>query len=250
MKINGIDTTSITKINGIAKASITKIAGVTLPPEVVTTNLVMYLDASIAASYPGSGSTWTDITYNGFDGTLVNGPTYSSADGGSILLDGSNDSISTTFNSNLEDFTICCWFKATDSSMGAYTRLMDKDFADGFWLGKNANNANSWGGGVKEPSDPFGIYLTLTDGQWNFIASVRDTVAFSHTLYGNGIANTTTMVADPSPLNGTNLLIGQYIGGFGYNFNGNIGLVQAYNRALTSTEVLQNYNATKTRFGY
>jgi len=217
-------------------------------PGVVTTDLVMYLDAGIGASYPGSGTTWTDITYNGFDGTLVNGPTYSSANGGSILFDGSDDSVSTTFNSNLEDFTICCWFKATDSSMGAYTRLMDKDFANGFWLGKDANNANSWGGGIKEPSPPFGIFLSLTDGQWNFITSIREST--THTLYGNGIANTTSNTVDGSPLDPTSLLIGQYIGGFGYNFNGNVALVQVYNRALTSTEVLQNYDATKARFGY
>jgi len=217
-------------------------------PGVVTTDLVMYLDAGIGASYPGSGTTWTDITYNGFDGTLVNGPTYSSANGGSILFDGSDDSVATTFNSNLEDFTICCWFKATDSSMGAYTRLMDKDFANGFWLGKDASNPNSWGGGIKESSPPFGIFLSLTDGQWNFITSIREST--THTLYGNGIANTTSNTVDGSPLNPTDLLIGQYIGGFGYNFNGNVALVQVYNRALSSTEVLQNYDATKARFGY
>jgi len=250
MKINGIELASITNINGIAKASITKMSGVALSSGIVTTDLVMHLDASIAASYPGSGTTWTDITYNGYDGELINGPTYSSADGGSIQLDGSNDSISTTFNLNLEDFTVCCWFKPADSSMGAYTRLMDKDFADGFWLGKNANTPNSWGGGVKEAGSPYGIYLNLPDGQWNYLASVRNTAEFSHTLYGNGITNTDVLYGDPTPLNGTNLLIGQYIGGFGFNFKGYIAVLQIYNRALSSTEVLQNYDATKTRFGY
>lgn len=56
----------------------------------------MYLDAGVSASYPGSGTAWTDVTYSGNDGTLINSPTYSSADGGSILFDGVDDYVDLT----------------------------------------------------------------------------------------------------------------------------------------------------------
>jgi hypothetical protein len=248
MKISGVDTTNIVKINGISKSSITKLSGVTLPSGIVTSGLVMYLDAGVGSSYPGSGTAWTDISYNGNDGTLVNGPTYSSADGGSILFDGTDDNASTLFNGTLNDFTICCWFKATDSSNNPYTRLLDKSFTGGFWLGKDAASPDSWGGGIQEVSPPFGRFLTLTDGQWNFITSVREST--TNTLYGNGIANTTSGTVTSAALDSSYLLLAQYIGGLGYNFKGNIAIVQMYNRALTSSEVLQNYNATKARYGY
>lgn len=248
MKIGGVDTSNIIKINGISKSSITKVSGVSLPSGIVTTGLVMYLDAGISASYPGSGTTWTDISYTGNDATLVNGPTYSSLDGGSILFDGADDNAPTLFNGALNDFTICCWFKPTDSSNVAYARLLDKSFTGGFWLGKDASSPNSWGGGIQETSPPFGRFLTLTDGQWNFITSLRS--GSTNTMYGNGIANTTSGTVTSAALDGTSLLLAQYIGGAGYNFNGNIAIVQMYNRALTSAEVLQNYNATKARYGY
>lgn len=248
MKIGGVDTTSIVKINGISKSSITKVSGVALPSGIVTSGLIMYLDAGITASYPGTGTAWTDISSTGNNATLVNGPTYSSANGGSILFDGADDNASTLFNGALNNFTICCWFKATDSTSPAYTRLLDKSFTGGFWLGKDGASANSWGGGIKEVSPPFGRFLTLTDGQWNFITSLRS--GSTNVMYGNGITNTVSGTVTSSALDTSNLLLAQYIGGLGYNFKGNIAIVQMYNRALTSAEVLQNYNATKARYGY
>ena len=64
-------------------------------PHIVRDCLVLYLDAANTKSYPGSGTTWTDISGRGNNGTLTNGPTFSSDDGGSVLVDGSNDFILT-----------------------------------------------------------------------------------------------------------------------------------------------------------
>ena len=60
-------------------------------PRIPTSGLIFYLDAANTRSYPGSGTTWTDLSGNGNTGTLTNGPTYSSANGGQIVFDGSND---------------------------------------------------------------------------------------------------------------------------------------------------------------
>ena len=83
-------------------------------PRIVTDNLVLALDAGNTKSYPGSGTTWTD-TVGGNNGTLTNGPTYSSDDGGSIVFDGSNDYAQSGTSSDLiigtQDYTMSLWVK-------------------------------------------------------------------------------------------------------------------------------------------
>jgi len=82
---------------------------------VVTNGLVLALDAGISRSYSGIGTTWTDLSGNGKNATLINGPTYSSANGGSIVFDGSNDyaeiSNASTLGGFTGDFSIEFWFK-------------------------------------------------------------------------------------------------------------------------------------------
>jgi hypothetical protein len=213
---------------------------------IVKDGLVLDLDAAKRDSYPGVGTAWNDISGFRNNGTL-NGPMFSSANGGNIVFDGTDDNVTTNYRAALTDFTICIWFKATDSTNPTYARLLETYFATGIWLGKSASGANSWGGGVREGSPPYGRYLTLTDGQWNFLSSIR--AGTTHTLYGNGITNTTSGTVSSTALDTSySLIIAQYIDGGGFNFKGNIGQTQIYNRALSSAEVLQNYNATKGRY--
>ena len=67
-------------------------------PKIVTNGLVLYLDAANKKSYPGSGTTWTDLSGNNNTGTLTNGPTFDSNNGGSIVFDGTNDYVSNTMS--------------------------------------------------------------------------------------------------------------------------------------------------------
>ena len=76
-----------------------------------TNGLQLYLDAGNASSYPGSGTSWTDLSSNGRNGTLTNGPTYSSADGGSIVFDGSNDYVQCTGSLVVTAATFVAWIK-------------------------------------------------------------------------------------------------------------------------------------------
>jgi hypothetical protein len=214
-------------------------------PKIITDGLVLYLDAANTRSYPGSGTVWTDLSRVGNNGTLTNGPTFNSANGGSIVFDGSNDNISTNYNSQLTNFTVCVWFKTSDSSNPGAARIIDKNYISGFWIGKNSTGAsNSWGGGVLESSPPYGRYITLTDGQWHFLVSTR--LGTTHTIYGDGITNSTSGTVSSTALSTTSLTIA---GGAAQVFKGNIAQTSIYNRALSTTEILQNYNATKTRFG-
>ena len=66
-------------------------------PRTITDGLVLCLDAANRKSYPGSGTTWTDLSGRGNTGTLTNGPTYSSANGGSIVFDGTDDIVNTSY---------------------------------------------------------------------------------------------------------------------------------------------------------
>ena len=82
-------------------------------PRIVTDGLVLALDAGNTKSYPGSGSTWTDLSGNGNNGTLAGGVGYSSSNGGSLTFDGSNDYVyrtSTNFDFGTGDFTVSGWF--------------------------------------------------------------------------------------------------------------------------------------------
>jgi len=212
-------------------------------PSIVTDGLVFYVDAANDNSYPGTGTTWSDLV-GGNDGTLTNGPTYDSTNGGSIDFDGVDDKVTTTFNNALGDFTACAWFKST--GLNTYERVLDKSYGGGFWIGRSSNNANQWGGGIKQNQSPFGIYITLSDGDWHYIVSRRS--GSTHTILGDGITNTASQTVNTSLLNTNSLRIGHSDQPNGDELEGNIGLVKIYNRALTDAEILQNYNALKNRF--
>lgn len=215
-------------------------------PSIVRDGLVLYLDAANTKSYPGSGTTWSDISRGGNSGTLVNGPTFNSANGGSIVFDGVNDYVNTSLITSYGDFTVGIWFKHTGNLI-AYQRLIDKNYINGFWIGRNSSAANSWGGGVRESLSPYGRYITLVDGQWHYIVSRRE--GTTHTIFGDGITNTVNGTVSSTALNNNNILIGRSDQVATDSMAGNISQIQIYNRALSASEILQNFNATKTRYG-
>jgi len=213
---------------------------------IITNGLVLCLDAANRKSYPGSGTTWTDLSGNGNNGTLVNGVGYSGSNLGSLSFDGVDDVVNTSYSPQLNDFTIIAWFRSTGGTLN-YNRIVDKDYVAGMWLGRQNNIANSWGGGVLETSSPFGRYITLTDNQWHMIVSRRQ--GTTHTIYGDGITNSVSGTVSSTALSTARFSFGNW-----YNANntqrltGNIAQVSIYNRALTESEIQQNFNATKSRF--
>lgn len=216
-------------------------------PKIVTNGLILYLDAANTKSYISGNTIWNDLTINNYNGTLINNPTFNPNNNGSFTFDGIDDYVTTNYNKPLNDFTICVWFKTIDSTNSQSARLVDKYYIDGFWVGRNPDNSpNSWGGGVLESLPPYGRYLTLTDGQWNFLTSIRS--GTTHTLYGNGITNTTSGIVSATTLDTSSFYVARPNHVSNSYYKGNIALVKLYNRALSSSEVLQNYNAIKSRF--
>jgi hypothetical protein len=162
-----------------------------------------------------------------------------------------NNRVQTNFAPTFTDFTVCVWFK--DNGSPQYGRLIDKDYVNGFHLQRNNTTANSWGGGIKEAGIPYGIYLTLTDGQWHFLTSIRS--GTTHTLFGDGITNKVSNTVSAAALSTANIAIGSWTGGNAsapWNnqvFKGSVPQVLIYNRALSEAEVMQIFNATKSKYG-
>jgi hypothetical protein len=223
--------------------------GITITRElsVVTTGLQLYLDAGQAASYSGSGTTWTDLSGNGRNGTLTNGPTYSSADGGSIVFDGTDDFVQCSGSVTATAATFVSWIRR-NGTQGQYdgilfsrgTNVTGMNFQVSNQLGYHWNNAvNTYG---------WQSGLTIPDLTWCMVAvSVTSTAATAYLCQSSGITSAINTVSHTSTTL-DDIKIGQEDFG-GRFFNGNIAIAQLYNTALSAEQVAQNFAADRARFG-
>jgi hypothetical protein len=234
-------------------------------PRIVTDGLVLCLDAGNTKSYVGSGTTWRDLSGRGNTGTLTNGPTYSSSNGGSIVFDGVDDYVtipsSTDYEFGTGDFTIE-WWQYIESFVSQYFAIIHA----------NANGANSSSNasiGIRYESS--GSYLrvggngvstvdftslTTSTGVWTHCALVRTGSTlkfFVNTTQVGGDKTFTSNVSTASPSNSTGYIGGAYFGGGSgtlYSNNGKISNLRVYRgKGLTASEVSQNFNALRGRFG-
>jgi hypothetical protein len=250
-------------INGRGSVGI-RPSSVSTGPSIVTDGLKLYLDAGNTSSYPGTGTVWTDISGNGNNGTLVNGGSglnFVSANGGSLQFDGTNDYIRIlTLNpylNNVNKFTYQTWIKITNLSK--FSTIFSFGQAD------NYNNdilffyaSNILGFQINKGADG-GPTLPYTSTGWNNISIVYDGTQTGNSdrmkVYINGVLgvldfNTYTVPSSTSNIGFTNAGIGAYsTGNFNNPFTGNISVSKLYNRSLSATEVTQNYNALKSRYG-
>jgi hypothetical protein len=236
---------------------------------IVTNGLVLALDAAKRDSYPGSGTTWNDISGNRNNGTLTNGPTFDAGNGGSIVFDGVDDYVVTgdipfrlgnTFSinfyiywDNIERNNISLLGKRNGNPFNQYVFYIGSGNPYIGGLGKtltffarrdiNGNNTN----------DIILTYLFPSAGIYNICLSMD---VLTQNLYINGVLNNTTNrnnTGQTFNITNRNLIIGSVLNdannGILSPFLGNIYQTLIYNRALSATEILQNYNATKGRYG-
>jgi hypothetical protein len=221
------------------------------PGNIVTNGLVLYLDAANYLSYTSGSTTWNDLSGNNNSGSLVNGPTFSSTNAGSIVFDGTNDyvlvnSLPITGNQSI---TISAWINVISNI--------------------NADNVLMIYGNPGTQLQTAGIYYRTTDSYVRFTAWGSTGVDYStgflkdFNTWHNWVMvyNTTDMVVyrdgvvDPNgpqsrSLNfQTNRFILAGTVSNGVYSNQHTATSQIYNRALSAQEVLQNYNAIKGRFG-
>jgi hypothetical protein len=220
-------------------------------PKIVTDGLVLCLDAAIGKSYPGSGTTWYDLSGNGHNGTLQGNTAFSSANNGGLFCDGSGDYITLgTKNFITTDFSVLMWIKPTTATKELYL----------FSFGYNDSISGLLFRNLSSPYDLTAIVrynginsthhrtsAQLENGKFYQIGWTRD--GSTNNLYVNGeskqtfsnstqLASCTYDIGWASSRNNT----AAYHQGYIYN-------TMIYDKGLSSDEVTQNFNATRGRFG-
>jgi hypothetical protein len=207
-------------------------------PRVVTDGLVLSLDAASRESYPGSGTVWRDLAGSN-NGTLTNGVGFNAANVGSLTFDGVNDYVDIGNPTSLQSLTqgsIEAFYYRIAST--ATYQMIFTDAVSDFEITYNINTLQFWVG-----NSGIGYSHAIT-GQWFHVVGVLG-VGFKR-LYLNGIQ---VASGTNTGLNTGNRV--RYVGsrpGGNLPFNGLIPVLRAYNRTLTEAEILQNYNATKSRY--
>ena len=213
----------------------------------VTESLQFYVDAGLSESYSGTGTTWYDISGNSRNLTM-NSLSYSSNDGGYIIFDGSHtaDSVATYSINFSNGFTVESVAKFSGSS---YEGL----FAFNDATNSNYINVQAQGGtNIRWEVDQSSSLTTtnsLTSSTWYHVTCVYEgdsnNTSGTARIYINGVENNTASLGRSGQSQTSNFKLGLHDG----NLTGNIALSRMYNKVLNSTEVLQNFNATKNRFG-
>jgi hypothetical protein len=228
---------------------------------IIADGLVLNLDATNPASYPGTGTTWYDRSGYNNNGTLTNGPIYFQQRGrGGFVFDGVDDRVECG-NANIvpNSWTVNCWLvhtKPTGTSIFVARTGTSPNYDQNLVLGWSTSSAfdNRFYVSGKTTT---GVYYSSCSSSFNPVtgsvynlAGCFDSSTTTLSLYVNGVINNTKVVGALFTT-GSNLpiQIGCSDGTSPGNFaKGNIYSVQIYNRALTAQEVLQNYNALKSRF--
>lgn len=257
-------------------------------PNIVRDGLVLYLDAGSGTSYSpfNSGTTWRDISGNSNNGTLTNGPTYSSDNGGAIVFDGTNDySEVTTRNTALEfqptqPYSVFTWFRITSTQSGTIVANMDSTTGTfpgwDLWF-NNGSTANTLAMHLISSWSTNAIKIRV---DFNYAANLNQWIYFGNTYDGSSPTTASTSLTSVNfYLNGSLYTTGKAMADSTDGFNTSsetitytanqrfrvasrwasavvnspaaetLPIVHTYNRALSATEVLQNYNATRARFG-
>jgi len=242
-------------------------------PRIVTDGLVLALDAGNTKSYPGSGTSWSDLSGNGNNGTLENGVGYTADNGGALSFDGSNDYINTSLTyQNNNDYTISCWINTSVTQRCGLIGFRRAYTATDWWqtqiyitgdnvAGTSGNflkldDFNRNAGGSPEFPAQRSIFLnteSITTGTWKNIVVSSDSVGAR--LYINAeLKAQENSTPSPTRFDAATFTIGaasNYPSGLlaGYYYNGKMSNAKFYSKALTPQEIQQNYNALKSRFG-
>ena len=211
-------------------------------PKIASNGLLMYIDAANTRSYLGSGNTALGLI-TGIDGTLVNGVGFTTANNGAFTFDGSNDYINFGNSSAVQQSsgTLSAWAKAS-SPGGGYRGIIAKQGAYGLFYTDSVLVAYDWA-----EDAPRSTGINIADNTWkNVVLTYQSGVSNGTRIYINGVSVLTTTITIQSQV--ANLFGGAEANASQYAFC-QASSFKMYNRVLTASEVLQNYNATKRRYG-
>ena len=232
-------------------------------PKIVTDGLVLCLDAGNTKSYPGSGTDWSDLSGNGNNGNLQNmdGANLDSANGGSLTFDGSNEyaTILDDPTFTVTETTICSWFNASviyDASSSSRAVISSYDASGRQYYGLRIDSLESNNKLYTYYDDSAGYGFSILRGTTNLLENTWYYGCMTwksgtfHRVYLNGMQEAEETNVATTTLNiSTAFYVGKdFALSTGY-FNGNIAQGSIYNRALSASEVKQNFNALRGRFG-
>ncbi|AGH31520.1 hypothetical protein SWZG_00007 [Synechococcus phage S-SKS1] len=211
-----------------------------LVPSIVTDGLVLHLDAGDSASYPGSGTTWTDLSGNGNDATLYNTPTHNASTNGGIF----------SFNKSQSEYAVIPGnYSTTTSTVIAFARYTNTS-SNGRVISANNNWLMGWHANTIDKYYAEG-WVSSTSGStgttdWICYAATGNYSADQWELYKNG---TSFVGPNAGGSQGPNTINLARSGQWGEYADCEIGVVLVYNRILTASEVTQNFDALKGRYG-
>ena len=211
-------------------------------PRVVKEGLILHVDAANTRSYSGTGLTINGLV-GGIGGTLVNGVGFGTTDNGYFIFDGSNDYINFGNSSTLQQSsgTLSAWAKASSPGAG-YRGIIAKQGAYGLFYTDSVLVAYDWAADT-----PRSTGINIADNTWkNVVLTYQSGVSNGTRIYINGVSVLTTTITIQSQ-------VANLFGGAEANANQfascQVSSFKMHNRVLTASEVLQNYNATKRRYG-
>jgi hypothetical protein len=218
-------------------------------PKIVTEGLVFAADAANTKSYPGSGTAWNDLSGNNNSGSLTNGPTFNSGNNGSILFDGVDDYINLSSISLGNTFTLMAMIRLSGSNADTSIFGSDANGQDN-WFGVNLDKIYLFGTQTVDVNN-FNVVgtttLNTTNTVWYHVVCTINTS--TATVYVNGVQEATSTQAFTIGSWSSTAALGRRGGLSQRYFKGHIANIAAYNRVLSTQEILQNFNATRGRFG-
>ena len=237
----------------------TRTQTITIAPDIVTGS-ILYLDAGNVSSYPGSGTTWTD-TVGGKVFTLAGSPslpTYNSSNGGYLNFNASagHHATATSFASILSTYTIEVWHLFTGTSTGAAPVLFGeaRSSYSNFMMGTTGGvtsplkiQGGFWNGAWQQGTTNPGDYFQPSNGWYQFVLTYDGS---NIKFYANNILRLTKTPSDFTiARSGLGLNIMRRQDAANNHWGGGVSIIRVYDTALDSTQITQNYNAQKSRFG-
>jgi len=224
-------------LSGLAAGGAT-VVNTTNPPNIVTSNLLLNVNAGLVMSYPQANTTWYDISGNGYNGDLQNGVSFNSS--GWFDFDGTNDQVATSINRGTlgNNMSVEATFKYTGGSGDAYRPIIggnDPGTGTEFFLGKNSGNSYF---GVQDGNYDGGFVTSVNvfDGQWHHMVYTYNNN--TGILYLDGILRNSGYFSKCN--DGEQIYIGAEVQE-GFWWKGNISQVKYYQKTLSQSEILQNY---------
>jgi hypothetical protein len=221
-------------------------------PLPITSGLTINTDANTSASYPGTGTTWFDLQGN-FNATLINSPTFNTGTPSYFAFDGSNDSGdfgSSSAGLDNISYTVGGWFRATTSGADKVFVFRGQDgFGSGWSFGLYKNTSNLIFMSIVATGSQINVSsgITLVSNKWYHVYG-KFTTGQNIKIYVDGVLRGTTNTNRTTLRSSTRgWLLGTANGGF---FAADVGSVNIYSRALSDSEVTDNYNAQKSMYGY